>query len=102
MDELLSVPANDGVIDLEMGLPAWREKSYRPRMDLVSVDWVDGQLVIFFGEVKLVTDSRLRCREPLKQDEMPEVLRQLSDYRKYLAEPGHLSRLANSIQMQLD
>lgn len=89
VDELLGVPANDGVIDLEMGLPAWREKSSATRMDLVSVDWVDGQPVVFFGEVKLVTDSRLRSREPLKQDEMPEVLRQLSDYRKYLAEPGH-------------
>lgn len=46
-------------------------------------------LTVFFGEVKLVSDARLRCRAPLKQDEMPEVLKQLSDYRKYLAAPGH-------------
>jgi hypothetical protein len=112
VDELLSVPANDGVIDLEMGLPAWREKSSATRMDLVSVERVDGRLVIYFGEVKLVTDSRLRCREPLKQNQKPEVLRQLSDYRKYLAEPGHATsigeqysnaaRLMRQIRMMAD
>jgi hypothetical protein len=58
-------------------------------MDLVTIDRVAGQLTVFFGEVKRVTDARLRCRAPLKQDEMPEVLKQLSDYRKYLAAPGH-------------
>jgi hypothetical protein len=89
VDELLSVPANDGVIDLEMGLPAWAENSTAQRMDLISIDRVGGQLTVFFGEVKRVTDKRLRCRAPLKQDEMPEVLKQLSDYRKYLAAPGH-------------
>jgi hypothetical protein len=50
---------------------------------------VQGRLTVFFGEVKRVTDGRLRCRAPLKRDERPEVLKQLSDYRKYLAEPGH-------------
>ena len=89
VDELLNVPANDGVIDLEMGLPAWGVKSTAPRMDLVSINRVAGRLTISFGEVKRVTDSRLRCRVPLKQDEMPEVLKQLSDYRRYLAEPEH-------------
>jgi hypothetical protein len=89
VDELLSVPGNDGVIDLEMGLPAWAENSAAQRMDLVSIDRVRGQLTVFFGEVKRVTDKRLRCRAPLKQDEMPEVLKQLSDYRKYLAIPRH-------------
>jgi hypothetical protein len=94
VDDLLSVPANDGVIDLEMGLPAWSGKSTAPRMDLVSVDRVDGQLVIFFGEVKLVADKRLRCNAPLVQDEMPEVLKQLRDYRMYLAEPEHRTLIA--------
>ena len=89
VDELLGLPENDGVIDLEMGLPAWAENSTAQRMDLVAIDRVDGKLTVFFGEVKRVTDARLRCRAPLKQDEMPEVLRQLSDYRKYLAAPGH-------------
>ena len=90
MDDLLSVPENDGVIDLEMGLPAWRKaERAAPRMDLVSVNQVDGRLVVFFGEVKLVADKRLRCQTPLEQDKMPEVLRQLSEYRKFLAEPKH-------------
>jgi hypothetical protein len=87
VDELLSVPENDGVIDLEMGLPAWDGKRTAPRMDLVSIDRIDGQLRIFFGEMKLVGDKRLRCRAPLVRDEMPEVLRQLSVYRNYLADP---------------
>jgi hypothetical protein len=89
VDDLLSVPANDGVIDLEMALPAWAGNSAAQRMDLVSIDRLGGQLTVVFGEVKRVTDSRLRCRGPLKQDEMPEVLKQLSGYRKYLAAPGH-------------
>lgn len=90
VDELLSVPENDGVIDLEMGLPAWREtERAAPRMDLVSVNKVDGRLMVFFGEVKLVADKRLRCQAPVQQDKMPEVLKQLSEYRKYLAEPKH-------------
>ena len=66
VDELLGVPANDGVIDLEMGLPAWRAKGTASRMDLVSINRVGGQLTVFFGEVKRVTDGRLRCRKPLK------------------------------------
>src|SRR5258708_24759410 len=70
-----------------MGLPAWDGKRTAPRMDLVSIDRVDGQLTVFFGEVKLVGDERLRCRAPLVRDEMPEVLRQLSVYRNYLANP---------------
>jgi hypothetical protein len=89
VDELLGVPQNDGVIDLEMGLPAWRKKKTAPRMDLVSVERARGVLTVFFGEVKRVTDSRLRCRAPVKQDKKPEVLKQLSNYRKYLAEPDH-------------
>jgi hypothetical protein len=89
VDELLSVPANDGVIDIEMALPAWAENSAAQRMDLVSIDRVGGKLIVSFGEVKRVTDSRLRCSGPLRQNEMPEVLKQLSDYRKYLAAPGH-------------
>ena len=89
VDDLLSVPANDGIIDLEMALPAWAGNGAAQRMDLVSIDRLGGQLAVVFGEVKLVTDSRLRCRGPLRQDEMPEVLNQLSGYRKYLAAPGH-------------
>ena len=89
VDELLGVPQNDGVVDLEMGLPAWRGKNTAPRMDLVSIERADGALTVYFGEVKRVNDSRLRCEVPVEQDKKPEVLKQLSDYRKYLAEPGH-------------
>jgi len=89
VDELLGVPQNDCVVDLEMGLPAWREKKTAPRMDLVSIERANNKLTVFFGEVKRVTDGRLRCRAPVKRDKKPEVLEQLSDYRNYLAEPEH-------------
>ena len=89
VDDLLGISQNDGVIDLEMGLPAWREKDTAPRMDLVSIERANNKLTVFFGEVKRVTDGRLRCRATVKRDMKPEVLKQLSDYRKYLAEPEH-------------
>ena len=89
VDQLLDVPANDGVIDLEMGLPAWSGKVTAPRMDLVSIDRRDSKLTVFFGEVKRVTDGRIRCRAEVRPDEMPEVLSQMADYRKFLAADGH-------------
>ncbi|MET4260091.1 hypothetical protein ABIC09_005051 [Bradyrhizobium sp. S3.12.5] len=94
VDKLLSVPENDGVIDLEMALPAWGNVKTASRMDLVSIERVNGQLTVFFGEVKLFDDSRLRCRAALVRDEMPEVLWQLSIYRNYLAVPSHRARIS--------
>lgn len=93
VDKLLSVPENDGVIDLEMALPAWGDVTTASRMDMVSIERVNGQLTVFFGEVKLFDDSRLRCRAALVRDEIPEVLRQLSIYRNYLAVPSHRVRI---------
>ena len=89
VDQLLDIEANDGVIDLEMGLPAWRGKATAPRMDLVSINRRDGKLTVFFGEVKRVTDGRIRCRAEVRPDEMPEVLSQMADYRKFLAADDH-------------
>lgn len=94
VDELLGVPENDGVIDLEMALPAWGDVKTASRMDLVSIERINGQLTVFFGEVKLFDDSRLRCRAALVRDEMPEVLKQLSIYRNYLAVPSHRARIS--------
>jgi hypothetical protein len=99
VDDLLSVPENDGVIDLEMALPAWGDVKTAPRMDLVSIAPVNGQPTVFFGEVKLVTDSRLRCRAPVVRDKMPEVLKQLSIYRKYLAVPEHRAQISRQYSM---
>lgn len=93
IDDLLSVQGNDGIIDLEMGLPAWGTVTTAPRMDLVTIEPANGQLTVFFGEVKLITDSRLRCRGPLVRDQMPEVLKQLSMYRKYLAVAEHRAQI---------
>ena len=89
IDELIGLPENDCVLDLEMGLPAWSDKSTAPRIDLVSLSRLNGALTVFFGEVKRFTDGRLRCRGPLVVDQAPEVLKQLSDYRRYLDRPEH-------------
>jgi hypothetical protein len=89
IDELIGLPENDCVLDLEMGLPAWSDKSTAPRIDLVSLNRLNGALTVFFGEVKRFTDGRLRCRGPLVVDQAPEVLKQLSDYRHYLDKPEH-------------
>ncbi len=89
IDELIGLPENDCVLDLEMGLPAWSDKSTAPRIDLVSLNRLNGELTVFFGEVKRFTDGRLRCRGPLVVDQAPEVLKQLSDYRHYLNKPEH-------------
>lgn len=86
------VTANPNVIDLEMGLPAWGERRTAPRMDLVAIE--EGRRVVFW-EAKLVEDSRLRCRAPIernskREDLKPEVLKQLYDYREFLANPEHV------------
>jgi hypothetical protein len=94
VDDLLGVPANDGVVDLEMALPAWKLKKTAPRMDLVSIEAIDGQLTVFFAEVKLASDKRLRCRGPLVPDRMPEVLEQLSLYRTYLADAENRAQVS--------
>lgn len=94
VDDLLSVSANDGVIDLEMALPAWGDVTTAPRMDLVTVEPANGQMTVFFGEVKLVTDGRLRCRGPIVRDKKPEVLKQLSMYRRYLAIAVHRTQIS--------
>ena len=95
IDELLGVPENSGVIDLEMGLPAWDENGESSSHGSVSIDRVrGGAFTVFFGEVKLVTDQRLRCRAPVEPDVMPEVLRQLGVYRNYLGAPARQKQVS--------
>ena len=82
VDEL--VAANPNIIDLEMGLPAWkREKRVAPRIDLVAIE--DGKIV--FWEAKLVTDGRMRTSGDVVTEgpeKKPEVLNQLHAYREFL------------------
>lgn len=92
VDDLLAIKKNGGVIDLEMGLPAWGDVKSAKRIDLVSINRVGSQLMVFLGEVKRISDDRLRCRGPIKQDDtalVPKILVQLRHYQNYLAKSGH-------------
>ena len=58
-------------------------------MDLVAIE--DGRVV--FWEVKTVNDSRIRCRAEFQEDKFPEVLKQLRNYRVFLAEKQHVEQV---------
>lgn len=88
------VTENPDIIDLEMGLPAWGERTTASRMDIVALE--DGKVV--FWEAKLAGDARLRCSTDVVKDKKPEVLKQLADYREFLAEPGHAQLIAQAYQ----
>lgn len=81
------VAANPDVIDLEMGLPAWGTQKSAPRMDLVALE---GGRVVFW-EAKLAADGRLRSSTEVVKNEIPKVLKQLNDYRKFLSEAEHVA-----------
>jgi len=81
------VAQNGRVIDLEMGLPAWSGRATALRMDLVALESTAGRLRIVFYEAKKISDKRLVSTKS------PEVLQQLQDYRKYLADPDHANRV---------
>lgn len=92
IDLLLDQPDNASVIDLEMGLPAWGDETAAPRMDVVTIEDRNGRLVIVFGEVKRVDDSRIRCSVGAK----PEVMKQLDKYERYLDVPAHRDAIINA------
>lgn len=93
IDELLSNPKNDCVIDLEMGLPAWGSQTTAPRMDVVTVEEVDGRLTVIFGEVKRIDDNRVRSSTGA-----PEVINQLKRYADYLADEANRDAIAGAYQ----
>lgn len=95
IDGLLDCPQNANVIDLEMALPAWNERDrIAPRMDLVTIEEIHGRLTVVFGEVKVVTDGRIRCQPGTDGTKMPEVCDQLERYSSYLRQPGHREAVA--------
>ena len=72
---------NPNIIDMEMGLPSQDGSRKAVRMDLVNLEQrsSDGKWQIVFWEVKMATDSRLRC----KQGD-PEVFEQLERYQNWI------------------
>lgn len=82
VDEL--VAANPNVIDLEMGLPAWKVPKTAPRIDLVEIVPTSAGPSVVFWEAKLTSDGRMRSSKEVVKDQNPEVLEQLADYREFL------------------
>jgi len=83
------VARNPEVIDLEMGLPAYApsgQKRVAPRMDLVALEPIANGHRLVFWEAKLMRDGRLRARGAA----LPEVISQLSGYRRRLEHPGNM------------
>lgn len=78
VDEIVS--ANEGVIDLEMGLPGTAERQYAPRMDIVALESSPHGVQIAFWEAKMVSDGRIRSKSE------PEVLDQLREYAEFAQE----------------
>jgi hypothetical protein len=74
LDELLGLPANDGVIDLDTGLPARAGQAAAPAVDLAAIGRRRGELTVFLAEV----GTR----------EFPEIPGQTADYGDVLAAPG--------------
>lgn len=93
IDELLSNAANDCVIDLEMGLPAWGTQRTAPRMDVVTIEEVEGRLTVIFGEVKRIDDGRVRSSKG-----EPEVIIQLKKYEHYLADAANRDAISCAYQ----
>ena len=93
IDQLLGVTRNANVVDLEMALPAWGEVKSAPRMDIVTIEDVGGDLTVVFGEVKTIDDGRIRCQAAEGQ---PKVVVQLGAYKTYLAQPGHCEAIAGA------
>lgn len=80
------VAANPNIIDLEMGLPAWREPKRALRIDLVEIAAAaSAGCSVVFWEAKLTSDGRMRSSEEVVMGKKPEVLQQLADYREYLS-----------------
>lgn len=79
------VAANPNIIDLEMGLPAWEQSSVASRIDFVTLERDDDRRNIVFWEAKLDSDSRIRTSSEFRPNEHPHILKQLHDYRKFLA-----------------
>lgn len=81
VDEI--VAANESVIDVEMALPAWAERTSALRMDFVTLTHKSGEARITCWEAKLLSDARL------VSETEPKVLRQIQSYKDFLKVQDH-------------
>jgi hypothetical protein len=84
------VSDNSGVIDLEMGLPAWIGCKTAKRMDLVALESTEDRLRIAFWEAKTISDPRLVSTA------IPEVKDQLDSYSAYLRDPERRNKVSRA------
>ena len=81
VDEI--VAANESVIDVEMALPAWAERTSALRMDFVTLTHKSGEARITCWEAKLLSDARL------VSETEPKILRQIQSYKDFLNVQAH-------------
>ena len=79
------------VIDLEMGLPAFENRTSSLRMDLVTLEVISEGIRLVFWEGKMINDGRLRSSIG-----DPEVFQQIDGYRSYLADPSRKRVVADA------
>lgn len=79
VDEL--VAANPGVVDIEMGLPAYEGEKNAPRMDLVLIENGAAPSLAFW-EAKCADNSEARAKGE------PKVVEQVQKYERWMAKPG--------------
>ena len=79
------------VIDLEMGLPAFENRTSSLRMDLVSLEITSEGIRLVFWEGKMISDSRLRSNKG-----EPKVFEQIDAYHSYLADPDRAKEVAEA------
>ena len=77
------VAANESVIDVEMALPAWGERTSALRMDFVTLAHKSGEIRITCWEAKLLSDARLVSTAK------PKVIQQIQSYKDYLKVQNH-------------
>lgn len=75
--------ANESVIDVEMALPAWGERTSALRMDFVTLADKSGEIRITCWEAKLLSDARLVSKAE------PEVIQQIQSYKDFLRVQDH-------------
>lgn len=81
VDEI--VAANESVIDVEMALTAWGERTSALRMDFVTLTHKSCRARIACWEAKLLSDARL------VSETEPKVLRQIQSYKDFLNVQPH-------------
>lgn len=83
VDGLIALNAN--AVDVEMGLPGDAGTKGAKRIDLVILEQAYGTEFVVPWEVKLISNSGLKCKNAIG-DDLPAVRKQLRVYREFLSD----------------